>query len=123
MPFAGICHAERVFLAAVLHTRYGGAADDPVKEPTRQLLDERLAVEVRTLGLALRLAYTLCGGLVDLLSEVRLGREGDELVLEVPSADNLFLGETVQRRLDALARSLGMSGIVRRCERRGTAQG
>jgi exopolyphosphatase/guanosine-5'-triphosphate,3'-diphosphate pyrophosphatase len=123
MPFAGICHAERVFLAAVLHTRYGGAADDRVKEPTRQLLDERAAVESRTLGLALRLAYTLCGGTVDLLSEVRLAREGDELVLEVPPADNLFLGETVQRRLDALSRSLGMSGIVRRCERRGMAQG
>ena len=25
MPFGGISHAERVFLAAVLHTRYGGA--------------------------------------------------------------------------------------------------
>ena len=64
MPFAGISHAERVFLATALHTRYGGAADDPVKEPTRQLLDERAAAEVRTLGLALRLAYTLCGGTV-----------------------------------------------------------
>jgi exopolyphosphatase/guanosine-5'-triphosphate,3'-diphosphate pyrophosphatase len=78
---------------------------------------------VRTLGLALRLAYTLCGGTVDLLSEVRLGRYGDELVLEVPPADNLFLGETVQRRLDALGRSLGMSAMVRRCERRGMARG
>ena len=123
MPFAGISHAERVFLATVLHTRYGGTADDPVKEPTRQLLDERAAAETRTLGLALRLAYTLCGGTVDLLSEVRLGREGDELVLEIPPADSLFIGETVQRRLDALARSMGTSAIVRRCESRGVAQG
>ena len=35
MPFAGISHADRVFVATVLHTRYGGAADDPVKDPTR----------------------------------------------------------------------------------------
>jgi exopolyphosphatase/guanosine-5'-triphosphate,3'-diphosphate pyrophosphatase len=103
-----------VFLATVLHTRYGGAADDPVKEPTRQLLDERSASEVRTLGLALRLAYTLCGGTVDLLPEVRLGRESDELVLEVPATDHLFLGETVQRRYDALARSLGVTPVVKR---------
>lgn len=123
MPFAGIGHAERVFLATALHTRYAGSADDPVKEPTRQLLDERAAAEVRTLGLALRLAYTLCGGTVDLLSQVRLGREGDALVLEVPSADNLFLGEAVQRRLDALAKSLGMSPMVRRYERRSMARG
>jgi exopolyphosphatase/guanosine-5'-triphosphate,3'-diphosphate pyrophosphatase len=114
MPLAGISHAERVFLATVLHTRYGGAADDPVREPTRQLLDDRAAAEMRTLGLALRLAYTLCGGAVDLLSQVRLGRDGDEMVLKVPPADNPFLGETVQRRLDALARSLGTSATVRR---------
>ena len=90
MPFAGISHADRVFVATVLHTRYGGAADDPVKEPTRQLLDERAAAEVRTLGLALRLAYTLCGGTIDLLSEVWLGREGDNLVLEIPPTGSLF---------------------------------
>jgi exopolyphosphatase / guanosine-5'-triphosphate,3'-diphosphate pyrophosphatase len=118
MPFAGISHAERVFVATVLHMRYGGAADDPVKEPTRRLLDERAIGEVRTLGLALRLAYTLCGGTIDLLSEVWLGRDGDRLVLEIPSLGSLFVGETVQRRLDVLARVLGASPVVRRREAR-----
>ena len=117
-PFAGISHADRVFVAAVLHTRYGGAADDVVKEPTRQLLDERVAAEVLTLGLALRLAYTLCGGTINLLSETWLGLESGILVLEIPSAGSLFLGETVQRRLDALARSLGVNSTVRRRDRR-----
>ena len=123
MPFGAISHAERVFVATVLHTRYGGAVDDAVKEPTRQLLDERVAGEVRTLGLALRLAYTLCGGTIDLLSEVWLGREAGGLVLEVPSSGSLFLGETVQRRLDALARSLGATPLVRRREPRRLARG
>ena len=123
MPFAGISHADRVFVATVLHTRYGGAADDPVKEPTRQLLDERAAAEVRTLGLALRLAYTLCGGTIDLLSEAWLGREVDSLVLEIPSTGSLFVGETVQRRLDVLARSLGTTPLVRRRETRQLARG
>jgi exopolyphosphatase / guanosine-5'-triphosphate,3'-diphosphate pyrophosphatase len=123
MPFAGIRHADRVFVATVLHTRYGGAADDPVKEPTRQLLDERAAGEVRTLGLGLRLAYTLCGGTINLLSEVSVGREGDGLVLEVPSTGSLFVGETVQRRLDVLARSLGSTSAVRRRELRRLARG
>ena len=123
MPFGGISHAERVFVATVLHTRYGGAVDDAVKEPTRQLLDERVSGEVRTLGLALRLAYTLCGGTIDLLSEVWLGREAGILVLEVPSSGSLFLGETVQRRLDALARSLGATPLVRRREPRRLARG
>jgi exopolyphosphatase/guanosine-5'-triphosphate,3'-diphosphate pyrophosphatase len=123
MPFAGISHADRAFVASVLHTRYGGAEDDAVREPTRQLLDERAAGEVRTLGLALRLAYTLCGGTIDLLSEVWLGREGNNLILEIPSEGNLFLGEAVQRRLDALARALGTNPVLRRRERRETARG
>jgi exopolyphosphatase/guanosine-5'-triphosphate,3'-diphosphate pyrophosphatase len=122
MPFAGISHADRVFVASVLHTRYGGAADDVVREPTRQLLNERADGEVRTLGLALRLAYTLCGGAVDLLSEVWLGREGNSLILEIPSEDSLFLGETVQRRLDTLARSLSATPVVRSRESRQRAQ-
>ena len=118
MPFAGISHADRAFVAAVLHTRYGGIADDAVKEPTRQLLDDRVAGDVLTLGLALRLAYTLCGGTIDLLSDTWLGLEDGRLVLEIPPGDSLFLGETVQRRLDALARSLGMNCSVRRREAR-----
>jgi exopolyphosphatase/guanosine-5'-triphosphate,3'-diphosphate pyrophosphatase len=122
MPFAGISHADRVFVASVLHTRYGGAADDVVREPTRQLLDERADGEVRTLGLALRLAYTLCGGAVDLLSEVWLGREGNSLILEIPSEESPFLGETVQRRLDTLARSLSATPVVRPRESRQRAQ-
>ena len=75
LPFAAITHPERVFVASVLHTRYGGAADDPVREPTRALLDPQAAGEVRTLGLALRLAYALTGGRIGLLSETWLGRD------------------------------------------------
>ena len=123
LPFAGISHVDRVFVATVLHARYGGAADDAVKEPTRQLLEERAAGEVHTLGLALRLAHTLCGGTIDLLSEAWLGREAGSLVLEIPSVGSLFLGETVQRRLDALARSLGATPVVRRHDRRQLARG
>jgi exopolyphosphatase / guanosine-5'-triphosphate,3'-diphosphate pyrophosphatase len=118
MPFAGISHADRVFVAAVLHTRYGGGVDDPVKEPTRQLLDERSAAEVRTLGLALRFAYTLCGGTTDFLSDAWLYREENSLVLEIPPTGSLYVGEAVQRRLQILAGSLGATPVVRRRETR-----
>lgn len=124
MPFAGATHAERVFIASVLHGRYGGPAEAPITLPTRPLLDQRALGAVRTLGLALRLAYTLCGGTTALLSEAALARGGDGLVLEVPETGNLFVGETVQRRLDAVARSLGgTSGIIRRREARRAASG
>jgi exopolyphosphatase / guanosine-5'-triphosphate,3'-diphosphate pyrophosphatase len=114
MPFAGISHAGRVFIASALHTRYGGAADDPVRDPTQYLLDEPIAEQARSLGTALRLAYTLCGGTIELLAQVWLGREGQSLILDIPPTGSLFEGETVQRRLEALARGMGTVAVIRR---------
>ena len=115
MPVGAIEHADRAFIALALHARYGGAADDPVKAAALPLLDEAAADEARCLGLALRLAYTLCGGALDLLDQVLLDRENDTLVLELPATGSLFIGEAVQRRLDALGRALG---LATRTERR-----
>jgi exopolyphosphatase/guanosine-5'-triphosphate,3'-diphosphate pyrophosphatase len=108
MPIGAISHQERVFIASALHARYGGAPDDPVKAPTRPLLDDREAAQARGLGLALRLAYTLCGGALDLLNEVRLTRGDGALTLELPAEGSLFQGEAVERRLAALGRALGL---------------
>jgi exopolyphosphatase/guanosine-5'-triphosphate,3'-diphosphate pyrophosphatase len=116
LPFAGTTHADRVFVATTLHARYGGSAEDPVKEPTQRLLDEGATREARTLGLALRLAYTLCAGSIALLAELGLGRSGNTLALDVPSGSSLFVGETVQRRLDAVARSLSLNPVIRHRE-------
>jgi exopolyphosphatase/guanosine-5'-triphosphate,3'-diphosphate pyrophosphatase len=109
MPVAQITHRERVFIAAALHARYGGAADDPIKAATRPLLDDPATGEARCLGLALRLAYTLCGGALELLDQVGLAREASGLVLELPATGSLFTGEAVQRRLDALGRAFGLA--------------
>ena len=114
MPVPAIGHAERVFIASVLHARYGGQPDDPVTLATRPLLDDPAAAEARSLGLALRLAYTLCGGALELLDEVALARDGDSLMLEASPRGALFEGEAVQRRLDALGRSLGLATKSRR---------
>lgn len=113
LPFAAITHSERVFVASVMHTRYAGAVDDPIRDATRPLLDPPAVGSSRTLGLALRLAYTLTGGQVEPLGETWLGRERGNLVLEVPPDDNLFAGEIVQRRLDAVARSIGAAAVIR----------
>lgn len=109
MPIGAIDHHERVFIASALHARYGGSPDDPIKAPTRPLLDDREAAEARSLGLALRLAYTLCGGALNLLRDVRLLRDDGTLLLEFPADGSLFQGEAVERRLAALARALGLS--------------
>ena len=92
-----------------------------MKEPTNRLLDEGSTHQARTLGLALRLAYTLCAGSIELLAELVLGRSGNTLTLAVPPESSLFVGETVQRRLDAVARSLSMTALIRERETRVTA--
>ena len=110
MPVGAIAHRERVYIGLALHARYGGAIGDPVTAPTRVLLDDAAAAEARALGLALRLAYTLCGGALGLLDEVQLRRDDEAgLVLELPASGSLFIGEAVQRRLDALGRALGLA--------------
>jgi exopolyphosphatase/guanosine-5'-triphosphate,3'-diphosphate pyrophosphatase len=73
------------------------------------LLDDAAAAEARALGLALRLAYTLSGGALELLDQVRLVREPTGVALELPPTGSLFVGEAVQRRLDGLGRALGLA--------------
>ena len=109
MPVGQIDHHERVFVASALHARYGGALDDPLKTATRALVDDAEADEARRLGLALRLAYTLCGGALELLDQVRLVRTPQGLDLELPPSGSLFVGEAVTRRLEALGRALGLA--------------
>jgi exopolyphosphatase / guanosine-5'-triphosphate,3'-diphosphate pyrophosphatase len=108
MPLAQLDHPGRVFIASALHARYGGAADDPLKATMRPLLADAAADEARVLGLALRLAYTLCGGALELLDQVRLVRRPDSVELELPADGSLFTGEVVSRRLDALGRATGL---------------
>jgi exopolyphosphatase / guanosine-5'-triphosphate,3'-diphosphate pyrophosphatase len=113
LPFPAITHADKVFVASVLHTRYGGSSDDPIREPTRTLLDPDAIEEVRILGSALRLAYALTGGRLELLSGTWLGPEDGRLVLKVPAGDSLFVGETLHRRLEGVGRAIGTTAVIR----------
>lgn len=114
MPVGQIEHDERVFIAASLHARYGGPADDPGKLAVLPLLGDERAAEARILGLALRLAYTLSGGALRLLDQLQLIRGPQRITLLLPESGSLFTGEAVQRRLDALGRALGLDARLDR---------
>jgi exopolyphosphatase / guanosine-5'-triphosphate,3'-diphosphate pyrophosphatase len=113
MPVGGLDHAERVFLAAAVATRYGGTATLETLVPLR-LLDEDGRETARAIGLALRLAYTLTGGVPGLLRGSSLRLTDAKLTLNVMSDHVLLLGEAVQRRLDALGRCLGRPTEIKR---------
>ena len=113
IPFTGIDHAGRAFVALAIHTRYEGRADGTVTGPAWQLLDEDRVRQAQILGLALRLAYTLSAGAPAILRVVRLGLDRGALELSAPAAQRHMIGEAVERRLEALARAIGRRPALR----------
>lgn len=113
MPVGGLDHVERAFLAITLSARYGGTASPELVPPFR-LLDDKSRDAARATGLALRLAYTLTGGVPGLLEGSVLKLTDGKLLLTLLSDHALLAGEAVQRQLDALGRALGKSTELRR---------
>ena len=112
MPVAGLDHRERGYLAGTIYARYGGNENGAAV--LERLLDEEARLQARITGLALRLGYTLSGGVPGGLSRSRLALEGNALVLTLGGSAVRRHGESVQRRLDALGRSLGRRTEVKR---------
>jgi exopolyphosphatase/guanosine-5'-triphosphate,3'-diphosphate pyrophosphatase len=113
MPFGGIDHIGRAFVALALHLRYGGRVEDPVASVSRALLDEGAMRGAVALGLALRLAYTVSGGALSLLDNTGLAREGSRLILRISPESADLRVDAVERRVDALARALDIQGETR----------
>src|SRR5487761_1406968 len=113
MPVAGIDHAGRAFVAAALHARYGGRGTVELLAPL-ELLDESELPTARVIGLALRLAYTISGGVPAALHGTMLALQGHEILLSLNGDGAQRFGESVQRRLDALAKAMGRKGVMKR---------
>jgi exopolyphosphatase/guanosine-5'-triphosphate,3'-diphosphate pyrophosphatase len=112
VPFAGLTHRDRVFLALAIFVRYNGDVDAPVVGPVRRLLDGELESVAKSVGLALRLAHTLSGSAPGLLSRTQLKAAPPDLDLHIPSRDLVFVSETVSRRFRTLARSKGLQARI-----------
>ncbi|MFM8681192.1 MAG: hypothetical protein ACKOGH_16550 [Alphaproteobacteria bacterium] len=113
IPFTGIDHPGRAFVALAIHARYEGRADAPVTRPALQLLGEEEVGQAQVLGLALRLAYTLSAGAPAVLDLVRLGMDRASVELSTTAAMRPMIGEAVERRLDALARAMDRAPRIR----------
>ncbi|MGG5811599.1 Ppx/GppA family phosphatase [Falsiroseomonas sp. CW058] len=111
-PGVGLDHHQRAFLALVVALRYEAEASAPFLACARQLLDADAQRRAEQLGAALRLAFTLSGGTPVLLAGTALARHGGELRLRLVEGSGVFAGESVQRRLDALAAALGLAAVV-----------
>jgi exopolyphosphatase/guanosine-5'-triphosphate,3'-diphosphate pyrophosphatase len=111
-PGVGVDHHQRAFLALVAALRYEAEGGAPFLAAARQLLDAPAVRRAEALGAALRLAFTLSGGTPVLLAGTALKRVGGELRLRLVEGSGVFAGESVQRRLEALAAALGLPATV-----------
>ncbi len=114
LPFAGLSHHNRAFLAFSLFFRYNGNSENSVVQPIISLLNGDELEGAAILGKALRLAYTLFGAAPSLLPMTQLKITDRELILSFkadgPAERELFTSELVERRLRILAEGLSLEG-------------
>lgn len=108
----GLDHHARAFLALTAALRYEVEPEAPWLVPARTLLSAATIRRTEVLGAALRLAYTLCGGVPALLDATVLERRGRRLVLKLHQGAGVFAGESVLRRLEAVALALGLDPLL-----------
>ena len=112
LPVAGIDHKGRVAIAHAVYVRYGGEPDIAEIDSIVAMLDEEMREHWRTVGLALRLAYALSAATPAILKRCALNATDGKVTLRLPKGHDALLGEAVERRLQALAASLGKSAAV-----------
>jgi exopolyphosphatase/guanosine-5'-triphosphate,3'-diphosphate pyrophosphatase len=111
--FVGIDHPGRVFIALAVFYRYEGASSEDVPTDLLKLLREDWIERARVLAAAMRLAYVLTAAMPGLLPQIVLEAAPDKgLILGLRRSHGDLMGETVQKRLDALAALLGRTGKV-----------
>jgi exopolyphosphatase/guanosine-5'-triphosphate,3'-diphosphate pyrophosphatase len=110
-PGVGLDHHDRAFLALCTALRYEPEPDAGFLTSARMLLDSAAMRRAEVLGAVLRLAYTLSGGTPALLSRTFLHVADGRLTLRL-AGGGVFAGDSVQRRVETLAATLGLEGIV-----------
>ncbi|UPY36016.1 Ppx/GppA family phosphatase [Sediminicoccus sp. KRV36] len=104
----GLDHHARAFLALVAALRYEADPTAAYLAPARLLLSAASVRRAEILGAALRLAFTLSGGVPGLLDATLLERRGRRLTLRLHQGAGVFAGESVLRRLESLSVTLGL---------------
>ncbi len=107
-PGVGLDHHARAFLALVIGLRYEAEPDAAYLTTARALLDIASIQRAERLGIALRLAYTLSGGSLELLAATAIVMQPGQLCLRM----NVPGGDAVLRRLDRLASAFGLEPAI-----------
>jgi exopolyphosphatase / guanosine-5'-triphosphate,3'-diphosphate pyrophosphatase len=113
LPFLGLGHEDRAGLALALYYRYSTTLTEPLVAQAHALLNEPRIERVKTVGLAMRLAYALSAGGAGILGKTSIAIKSGKLVLALPDKDPLFKTGPYPRRLKRLADHLNLEASVR----------
>ncbi len=111
-PLIGVDHPGRAYMGLAVASRHAKVRDSLLERYLRSLLDGAEMRRAKAAGLAMRLAYTFSGGVISLLEQTALRREGARLKLELPSHADVLVGNVVQSRFRSLAQELGCESRI-----------
>jgi exopolyphosphatase / guanosine-5'-triphosphate,3'-diphosphate pyrophosphatase len=112
LPVVGIGHEDRAFVALAILARYQGNIKNPAAAAVSALIPEKRRSDALKIGLALRLGLTLCGGVGRLLSRIEVRPNHDWVSIAYPRGMAVMHGEAVGRRINDLARAIGMPVVM-----------
>jgi exopolyphosphatase/guanosine-5'-triphosphate,3'-diphosphate pyrophosphatase len=103
--WVGIDARGRAMLARALYVSFGGTNVVPILS---QLCSAEDSARADNWGLAIRLGQRLSGGVAGPLSTCRVSTDGTMLTLTMSEGDDALYGESVERRLKALAAAMDL---------------
>ena len=118
MPFYGIDHVGRAFLAMTQYVRYKGYArresyHEDVIRPALKLLADRTIDLATTIGLAQRMGYLLTGGALGLLRQTELEVTSKHLILKLNDTAGTLNADVIKDAMQALAESMGRDFVIK----------
>ena len=115
-PLIGVAHPGRAYMALAVASRHAKVDEALIERALHGLMDKAETSRARATGLAMRLAYTFSGGIMSLLEQTALKRDGNRLKLELPAHADVLVGDVVQSRFRSLAQELGCQPRISRVE-------
>lgn len=108
LPFYGIDHPGRVFLAVTQYVRYAGKLDGKAKDIATQVLGTEDVATAITAGLAMKTAYTMTAGALNLLKDTSFAVTDTTLSLVIQSGSQNLYADIIKDAVSHVATSLGV---------------
>lgn len=112
LPFYGIDHTGRAFLALANYVRYAGTGLEDVARVARKILTEEGITLAITAGLAMRVGYLLTGGALSLLKNTTLVLTQDHVTLTLHKQAAGLYADVIDDAMRDLAEMLGRTATV-----------